>query len=1396
MKKISMWFGVLLIAFFMMQIQASDQDKDGISDAHEKTLGSNPAAKETFKLILKEGIESEKVRKLKRYDASKDIIHVENAHSGDNRFMWRVNFAKTPKLKDTVLHLYVDADANYATGRKGSKKSASTGTDYMVSLVRGKGYYSRYSASGKVVSRGPVSFCVDGKAIIMSVDVDLTRNGENAKYALYVLCHSIGTGSKMSDSTRKQIIEIPLVKRKKITRPKDIIKAFGTKKTYGLDNIRQTLRRKEIVAVPYDKLKTDGFKIDDRSARRYGHVSRTRAHGAKVWTFAPKGRYYVGYLMYDDSSNERIIFKINDVIKGMSASDANNYRHWIHWLKIPVSFKGGEKVELLATGPTGRHGLGYILFMPTPPPESPYVYTIKHMASHTNVGEDGTVTISWTSQMPTTTHFEYGSTTAYGKTANFARRMLVHRVVLKGLKPDKVYHGRAAGKRPDGSLYYSPDYKFQAKAKAIPATIKGVHHIPLTVKNPHKFAAKRWPVTTGIPFPQGVLGSIKHVQLNVPSQIKTTARWLDGSIKWILVTFMAEVPAGKSKVYELKYGRDVKFSPIRSPQIAKYDGNAIQIGGNSGGFKINTAGEIVLPSGLPCRTAIRGKNNEVISTKGGKSTVTIEDNGPLRAVIKTVTDIVGKSAASPAFRIEKRLEFYAGLPLVRVRHTFIVQGKNELCEINDMTYSVPSKTTSWQVDMVRKPKLKLTSKSGRLQQRFDDKYIFVDKPSKTHKGRIIGNALGADSFIGLRHFWQNYPKSFDVSGGYLKIGLCPDFTKGLYDKFPFEREGHHLYFYLLNGVYKFPRGMAKTHEMMLFFGNPKQQQAIAALFQRPLLATAPPKWYCGSNAFYAVAPRNKKIFKVYEESIDRNLKRYLKYRERVKDYGLMNYGDWYGERGANWGNIEYDTQHAFLLEYIRSGNETAFFLADETEKHNRDVDTVHWNKDPLKEGFVYVHQMGHTGRYYKKSVPGTLGFPKAGGSVSHSWTEGHFNHYFLTGDQRSYDTGRAIADYYIRKDLSHPYEYTSCRVPGWHLIINAIAYASTSDPYYLNASRVIVDRVLEAQDKQPRPLPEYQREPGRTHQVGGWSRMMVPGHCKCTPRHRGNAGFMVAVLLSGLKYYHDVTGDPAVKQAIIKGAYSMLDEGYSTDIHGFRYTSCPNTGYRTGCSPLMAEGIARAYLWTRDPRFKDVLTEALPRGAGGGGYGKPFSMYYRVAPRVLADMAAAGLTMNKILKPVRKPFKRPAWMKGKAAKKQIVLQAEKFTSEGVGICRKRGDRQGTWGDIITSWHANPGHWLEWTANIPESGKYYIRFRYATDSKKTLRDLKIDGKIPVPEAAKISFPWTGGYGHSVKNWHILKLKDKTGKEIPINFAKGKHKIRMSNLNDGLAMDFIILVPVEK
>ena len=415
-------------------------------------------------------------------------------------------------------------------------------------------------------------------------------------------------------------------------------------------------------------------------------------------------------------------------------------------------------------------------------------------------------------------------------------------------------------------------------------------------------------------------------------------------------------------------------------------------------------------------------------------------------------------------------------------------------------------------------------------------------------------------------------------------------------------------------------------------------------------------------------------------------------RQRGGRDGVLNFGDWFGERGVRWGS-EYDNTATFLLQYVRSGDPECFFLADEAEKHVRDVDMRNWDPDPLKIGHVYIHQVGHHGGYYDRSPPGEAAWGSGSGGVTHAWSEGHLWHGFLTGDSEAIAAGLNTVDYYIATRFNRFYDFCDLRDPGWHLIMNAAAYQATLDPVYLNASRVIIARVLEFQDKIPRPLPEHQVEPGRTYQVGGWSRMMVPGHCHCEPRHRGNANFMIAVLLSGLKYYYATTGDPAVKASLIAGAYYLLDECYSEEVAGFRYTSCPAMRYSRNASPILTEGIAAAFRWTGDQRLAHPLIHGLPANERGSAYGNAY--YYRCGPRLLADMKAAGLKWDSgmaVPSEVSDVYKKPQWLE--KAKNAVIVQAEDFSRQGGGECQKIGGRPRL-AQIVSYWHADIGHWLEW-----------------------------------------------------------------------------------------------------
>ncbi len=137
----------------------------------------------------------------------------------------------------------------------------------------------------------------------------------------------------------------------------------------------------------------------------------------------------------------------------------------------------------------------------------------------------------------------------------------------------------------------------------------------------------------------------------------------------------------------------------------------------------------------------------------------------------------------------------------------------------------------------------------------------------------------------------------------------------------------------------------------------------------------------------------------------------------------------------------------------------------------------------------------------------------------------------------------------------------------------------------------------------------------------------------------------------------------------------------------------------------------------------------------------------------------------------------------------IMVQAEDFTGEGGGTVEVT-DRGHNVGGMITKWHQDLGHWLEWTANIDEPAEYLLYARYATGSNNTRRELTIDGSSPGDEFTEIAFPRTGGYGRAGDEWRMKRLGP------PVRLCAGEHTLRMTNLGDGLALDYIALVPAEE
>ena len=393
----------------------------------------------------------------------------------------------------------------------------------------------------------------------------------------------------------------------------------------------------------------------------------------------------------------------------------DNNRTWLYWLEQPVAFTAGERVELRALGTGGKHGICNILFLSQPPAARPLRHAVRHLTSSCLARDPGRVIISWTTTWPCTTHFEYGVDDGYGETLHLDGNCLVHRVVLEGLDTRREYHSRAVGRARDGSPYFSEDFVFRPDLQERPVTGSSTSHLQLAVRNPLNVALDSWPVTNGIPFPQGQLGSSGHVCLlagdaEIPAQIETTARWPDGSVKWLLVTFTADLASGETGRYRLQYGSQVRRASIPQGLSLNKQDSEVRIDTGAMQFTIDRAGNLAhfKRDGRPllrresvCASHATDGEEGTYSTLGSQANIVVEESGPLRAVVKVTSWLIG-DGGKRLMRIEKRIIAYRGAVFLRVQHTFVLDQPQKFTNLEHLVYRVPvSQTkTSWRVPTV------------------------------------------------------------------------------------------------------------------------------------------------------------------------------------------------------------------------------------------------------------------------------------------------------------------------------------------------------------------------------------------------------------------------------------------------------------------------------------------------------------------------------------------------------------------------------------------------------------------------------------------------------------------------------------------------------------------------
>lgn len=473
-------------------------------------------------------------------------------------------------------------------------------------------------------------------------------------------------------------------------------------------------------------------------------------------------------------------------------------------------------------------------------------------------------------------------------------------------------------------------------------------NVPLQVDVPAGIRSGFWPVTLGVPFPEGVLSSdsVVTVTLNgepVPTQTAPLATWRkDGKhVRWLLVDFQANAGRTASTEYRLvaKPGKKpVTSSPSlrfhREGNVLKVDTGAAEfVVRDRGGFRIESVRingrELVKPE-RPIRFIIANDKGKTFEASGDLSPqgAIVEDQGLLRLGIKS-EGWYRAADGSPFCQHVTRLEFFAGSPTVKVLHTFVYTETSESAQIRDLGLEIPLGTefatrATFGIDgndRDRSLQVEQPDEAYLVQDnlnRFNLKWDLIDgKTGKTLSTgekaggwvNLSGNEGGAT--VALREAWQNYPNEFEIKDGKIithlwplhgrlldfrtKAVLAPYGEKGIevIDKFFLNRPKP--YSKSIFDVYNNAMGLAKTHELLIdFHEGPAELQRmvdVATQANTPVLAITDPRWNCASGALGPLHPQDKTAFLEVEEMLDAMFDRYVYWRDHYMDFGWFDYQD-------------------------------------------------------------------------------------------------------------------------------------------------------------------------------------------------------------------------------------------------------------------------------------------------------------------------------------------------------------------------------------------------------------------------------------------------------------------------------------------------------------------------
>ncbi len=564
------------------------------------------------------------------------------------------------------------------------------------------------------------------------------------------------------------------------------------------------------------------------------------------------------------------------------------------------------------------------------------------------------------------------------------------------------------------------------------------------------------PVAIGVACPRGAVARAERWGLTdqrgraVPVQTTTLDRWGDGSVRWLLAEFQADVLPHASSYYAL--------APVIAPTpdgpaiVIEHAGDVVRVRTGAATIDVPRAGAGFISAtdvdglSLLRSTAITAEDDRGNRFAFAIRRLVIERAGALRAVIRLEGDLLS-AAGQPWLGAVVRLHFHAGLGtviadlevtnpraarhpggawdlgdpgsvLIRDLSIEIATDAHNLADVwgsidhtdhmepagrRFAVYQDSSGGSHWQhaTHANRDGRVPATFRGFRAMR--DDRLI---EGLRATPIASIGGGTSRIS-VALPKFWQLCPKSIEADSRHCAVGMFPRVYGDLHE---------------LQG------GERSTLTCAISFGRDTVSAEPLAWVRSPVAVSADPLSYRQARAWAPLAAGSRLSVEGYEALVNTAIKggdSFEQRREQIDEFGWRNFGELYADHESvkqplvSHYNNQYDAIAGFITRFMQTADERWWTLADDLASHVADIDLYHTTRDRAAYNGGYFWHTQHyqaagtaTHRAYSRRS-GTSG----GGPCSeHNYTTGLMLHHFLTGSEKSRAAVIQLANWVIDMD--------------------------------------------------------------------------------------------------------------------------------------------------------------------------------------------------------------------------------------------------------------------------------------------------------------------------------------------------------------------------------------------